>query len=294
MSYDVNRWLCDAETRSVVKGVTDDALKIHEAKLSVSAEYGDACRVLNTGRMNTIRDYQVFKDKCLKFWRPASERDRFLALSQFLSVEYDSSLGIFASNLEAARSGIIQDLEEDSSFEQGNAAHWASSNRRSETLVALEDVLSYISWGVIFKAAPPALREALRKVSLTFSDDYIDILSEAQGEMLKIENKVKVEMSAFATKKQRKFENRQNNRKSNFRKKTTSRCFNCNKIGHFSKECRQLLQCSSCNKRGHLASNCYAAKKQDKASAQSSSNVAVTDNSTGNSSSSSSKGAHSN
>ena len=34
MSYDVTRWLCDAETRCSVKGITDDVLKIKEAKLA--------------------------------------------------------------------------------------------------------------------------------------------------------------------------------------------------------------------------------------------------------------------
>ena len=117
MSYDVNRWLCDSETRASVKQITDDSLKIREAKLAVHPEYGDACRVLNTGRMNECRDYETFKSKCLKLWRPANESDRYLALSQFLSVTYDKSLGIFASNLESARTGILRDLLEDPDFE---------------------------------------------------------------------------------------------------------------------------------------------------------------------------------
>ena len=83
LAYDVNRWLCDAETRCLVKGITDDLLMIREAKLSVNTEHGDACRVLNTGRMNEIRDYSLFKSKCLKFWRPASEKDRFFGFITF-------------------------------------------------------------------------------------------------------------------------------------------------------------------------------------------------------------------
>ena len=264
MAYDVNRWLCDAETRAQVKSITDDILLIKEAKLAVSSEFGDACRVLNTGRMNQITDYSEFKEKCLKFWRPAAERDRFHALSNFLSVAYDTSLGIFASNLESARMRIIQDLQEDSLFVKGDAASWAAGARAEETLVSLSDIVNYISWGVIFKAAPPSLREALRKVELKFTDDYLDILSSAQSEMIKTEKGVKLELSNFVGRQGRKQDHREQNQRRNGKSQYSVKCFRCEKLGHMARDCVVSLRCRYCKKTGHIASKCFAAKGQSK------------------------------
>ena len=267
MSYDVNRWLCDAETRCHVKGVTDDVLRIKEAKLAVSSEVGDAAIVLNTGRMNQIKDYAEFKNKCLKFWRPASERDRYHALSDFLSVEYSKSLGVFASNLERARMRILQDLEGDTSFSKGNAAHWAAGNRNSEILVSLDEIVNYFSWGVLFKAVPPTFREALRKVEIKYSDDYLDILSSVQSELLKLEKGVKIEVSAFASKKDRKQDVTSGKAKSpqgSQKSQDAIKCYRCEKIGHISRDCRVKLSCNYCKRDGHIASRCFTAIRKNK------------------------------
>ena len=268
MAYDVNRWLCDVETRCQVKGITDDRLIIKEAKLAVSAEYGDATLLLNAGRMNEISDYSEFKRKCLKFWRPASERDRYHALSEFLSIQYNKSLGVFASNLEKARTSIIQDLQEDSSFVGGNAAHWAGTSRSSELLVSLNDILNYFTVGIIFKAAPPTMREALRKVDVKLEDDTMDILSSVQSEMYKLEKGVKLEVN-FANRQAKGQEFKTNDKKKSYNSRSTrSRqetiCYRCEKIGHFSRDCRVTLKCNHCKKTGHITSKCFEAKTRNK------------------------------
>ena len=265
MAYDVNRWLCDVETHCQVKGITDDVLKIKEAKLAVSSDYGDASVVLNTGRMNEITDYGEFKAKCQKFWRSASERDRYHALSDFLSVSYSSSMGVFAGDLEKARMRILQDLNGDSNFTKGDAAAWSGGSRSSEILVSLDEVVNYFSWGVLFKAAPPSFREALRKVEIKYSDDYLDILSAVQSEMFKQDKGAKIEMSAFASSKGRKqeatgFSGRKQFSSSKSRNVT---CFRCEKQGHISKNCNVAVKCSFCHKQGHIASKCFEAKKQN-------------------------------
>ena len=272
MSYDVNRWLCDAETRCHVKGITDDVLKIKEAKLAVSAEFGDAAVVLNTGRMNELTVYSEFKSKCLKFWRCASERDRYHALSDFLSVNYNKSMGIFAGDLERARSRVLQDLQGDSKFQMGNAASWAGSSRSSEILVSLEEVVNYFSWGVLFKSAPPSFRDALRKVDINYTDDYLDILSSVQSEMLKSDKSMTFEMSAFASTKSKKQiangsetgDRKQYSSGNSYNNSRKVVCFRCEKQGHISKNCNVSLKCTFCNKTGHTFSRCFAAKKQNK------------------------------
>ena len=267
MSYDVNRWLCDAETRAQVKGITDDVLKIKEAKMAVSPDYGDASLVVNTGRMNEIQDYNEFKLKCLKFWRPASERDRYHALGEFLSVQFNNSLGVFAHNLEKARMSILQDLEGDSSFDIGDAATWAAGSRSSEKLVSLNDLVNYFSWGVLFKAAPPTLRRALRKIDIKYKDDYVDILSSVQSEMYKNEKGVKLEVAAYANTHVRKQEFQNSTRKkssSSNKSQGAVQCYRCEKLGHMARDCRVSLKCSFCKKPGHLQSRCFEAKGQKK------------------------------
>ena len=91
--YTIQRWLQDTATRIAAKGITNSALMIREAKLAVDPDVGDACRVLNTGRMCELENFDIFKEKCLKLWRPPEEKDWFLALVQFLSVKRQDTLG---------------------------------------------------------------------------------------------------------------------------------------------------------------------------------------------------------
>ena len=280
MSFDVNRWLCEAETRCTVKGIVDDILKIKEAKLTVASDVGDACIVLNTGRMNEIKKYDEFKAKCLKFWRPASERDRYHALSDFLSVDFDKSMGVLAGNLERARSRILQDLKGDTSFNKGTAADWTSASRGNEILVSLDEVINYFSWGVLFKAVPPSFREALRKVEVKYTDDYMDILSAVQSEMLKTEKTVSIEVSAVADRsvRSKEYTNSAVRKSSSPKSQGSVKCYRCEKIGHIKSECRVKLTCTFCKKEGHISSRCFAAKKQNKKAQGASGNAASNSN----------------
>ena len=277
MSYDVARWLCDTETRCQVKGITDDVLKIKEAKMAVAQDIGDASIVLNTGRMNEITSFATFKEKCLKFWRSASERDRYHALSDFLSVEFSDSMGVFAGNLERARARVLQDLHDDSSFEKGNAAAWQQGSRSTEVLVSLDEVINYFSWGVLWKAVPPSHREALRKIDVNYDDDYIDILSKVQSELCKKEKGTNVELAAYAS--QRSEFTNSNTRKSTGSKPKQVKCFRCDTIGHFAKECKLQVKCSFCHKKNHVVSLCWKKQRQSKGRSgnASSSNVVDTE-----------------
>ena len=135
---------------------------IREAKLAVNPDVGDATRVLNTGRMCNIQDFNVFKDKCLRLWRPPEEKDRYLALKQFLSVKRTDTVG----GIEKSRPDIISDLQSDRKFMIGSAEDWVASGRQ-DVLVSLEEILNYISWGIIYHDSAPFWREAFRKIRTT-------------------------------------------------------------------------------------------------------------------------------
>ena len=109
----------------------------------------EALRV-NTGRMCNIQDFQVFKDKCLRLWRPPEEKDRHLALQQFLSVKRTDTVGSYISDIEKSRSEIISDLQSHREFMMGSAEDWVASGRH-DVLVSLEEILNYISWGTIYQ-----------------------------------------------------------------------------------------------------------------------------------------------
>ena len=196
-SYTVQRWLQDTATRIAAKGITNSALMIREAKLAVDPDVGDACRVLNTGRMCEIENFDIFKDKCLKLWRPPEEKDRFLALMQFLSVKRQDTLGTYISDIEKGRQDILADLKADNNFFQGTAQEWVNS-QRSDILVSLDEVLNYTSWGIIYQDSSPLWRKAFRKIKSQFTDDYLELLANMQSEVSKLEKSPQVELSAFA------------------------------------------------------------------------------------------------
>ena len=196
ISYDVNRWLADTHTRIAAKGIQDPILKIREAKLAVNPYVGDATQVVNTGRMAEMNDYELFKDRCLRLWRPPEEKDRYLALQQFLSLRRKEIIGTYIAEIEKSRSDIISDLQADKEFMKGTAQEWLATGRK-ETLVSLDEILNYISWGIIFQGSPPLWREAFRKIKPSYDSDYIELILDIETEVSKLEKSPKVELSGF-------------------------------------------------------------------------------------------------
>ena len=136
--------------------------------------------------MCDIQDFNVFKDKCLRLWRPPEEKDRYLALQQFLSVRRTETVGSYISDIEKSRSDIISDLQSDRDFMMGTAQEWLNSGR-SDVLVSLEEILNYISWGIIYQDSSPLWRKAFRKIKPKFDSDYIELMSDLEIEVNRLE-----------------------------------------------------------------------------------------------------------
>ena len=89
--------------------------------------------------------------------------NRYLALQQFLSVRRTETVGSYISDIEKSRSDIISDLQSDRDFMMRTAQEWLNSGR-SDVLVSLEEILNYISWGIIYQDSSPLWQEAFKKI----------------------------------------------------------------------------------------------------------------------------------
>ena len=138
----------------------------------------------------------MLRDKCLCLWRPPEEKDRYLALQQFLSVRKTETVGHYISDIEKSTSDVISDLQSDRDFMMGTAQEWLNSGR-PDVLVSLEEILNYINWGIIYQDSSPLWREAFRKIEPKFNSDYIKLMSDLEIEVNRLEKSPKIELSAF-------------------------------------------------------------------------------------------------
>ena len=82
-----------------------------------------------------------------------------------------------------------------------------------------------------------------------------------QSELCKKEKGTSIELAAHAFPK-KEYTN------SNTKKKGPSKCFRCEKLGHFARDCRVKVKCEKCGSDGHLATNCFRYKKKAKAKSE--------------------------
>jgi len=54
---------------------------------------------------------------------------------------------------------------------------------------------------------------------------------------------------------------KQRKEKENENGKSDKQCDNCEKFGHYAKDCKAARQCYNCAKFGHYATDCRAAKR---------------------------------
>ena len=51
----------------------------------------------------------------------------------------------------------------------------------------LDEVLNYISWGIIYQDSSPLWQRAFRKIKPQFTDDYLELLANMQSKVSKLE-----------------------------------------------------------------------------------------------------------
>ena len=80
---------------------------------------------------------------------------------------------------------------------KGNAQEWLNSGRTTDILVSFDEILNYISWGIIFQDSPPLWDEAFRKIKPKYNSDYIELLSDLETEVTKLEKHTEIELPTF-------------------------------------------------------------------------------------------------
>ena len=223
----------------------------------------------------------------MRLWRPPEEKDRFLALLQFLSVKRQDTLDSYISDIEKSRQDIIADLQSDSTFMKGTADQWQATGR-SDVLVSLDEILYYVSWGIIYQGSSPIWRKAFRKVKPQFNSDHIELLSDIHSEVTKLEKTPQIELSAFTDRSNSRVGNRQQDRQQDNTQGRQDKSFggarpksNRNFQGPRSKQLGQQqkswpsqrsdrFQCNVCGRLGHIARFCrFTANNHQKTSGQS-------------------------
>ena len=127
-SYDVDQWLKDADNRIGSRNITDERLRIAEAKLSSHPTIGDAHVVLNRGSIGTLTNYEEFKRQCRLIWQPKAKSDRFFALAQFADLPYQDGLADFMARLDESKETILKDIRGFDEFKVGPAADWTGAD----------------------------------------------------------------------------------------------------------------------------------------------------------------------
>ena len=181
---------------------------------------------------------------------------------QFLSIKRRETIGTYIAEIEKSRSDIISDLQADNEFMKDTAQEWLATGRK-ETVVSLDEILNYISW-----------REAFRKIKPNYDSDYIELISDIETEVIKLEKSPKVELSGFTDRQEdrvlvtgrqtdnqqarsdrqyggarqktyRGFQGQKHQYQGNSQSRTTGqndrvKCYSCGKFGHIAKFCRSL------------------------------------------------------
>ena len=82
--YTVTQGLADVEARIASQKITEDSLKIKEALILVSTDFGNAHSVLTGAGFAELKTFEEFKEECYSFWKPTGKKYKLLNICKFL------------------------------------------------------------------------------------------------------------------------------------------------------------------------------------------------------------------
>ena len=192
-SYDVYRWLEDADNRIASKRITSEEAKIREAKLLVSTVCGDAHYALNSKGMLKFKNYEDFKKECRILWRQVEEKDKFSNIIRYLSCKYDGqSMPRMYADIDHNMEVLMDDIEALATFPVGSFEEPPQGNGR---LVYMDHMLRYIVYGVVYAILGEEERKAFKRVPLDPKESLAHTLLKIQDNLYERKTKVDVTMT---------------------------------------------------------------------------------------------------
>ena len=174
MAYDVYRWLKDSECRITSKKLTTDADKIRETILGVHPDIGDAAEVCASDLFSSETVYDAWKTLVTRYWLPVRSSDAYMAVAQLLGVEFDPHFGKMVVRVERAQKAITADIKTTKQVLITKGEDWPD-DRKTEEVIAVQDILNYLGAGVLFSKLSPAAQEIFRDVEYKPTERLIEL-----------------------------------------------------------------------------------------------------------------------
>ena len=252
--YTVHRWLRDTESRISSKKITTDEGKIHEARLGVHPEIGDASAMLHSSSLSEITDWEGFKTQCRNFWRSEVEEALVTALSALLHTPVGATSGETVAAHSQAVNDVIAVVTNKPPFKVAKASVWQSA-KPDEVLVSLKSVMTFVSVTVHFGSLAAKPQEVLLRLleKLDLDEENLVTLNTKFTEELHKQRVTGSELACYASSndygkkgskgrwKQRDNKEGRDEKKDDDKgkgaKKKVYRCYRCKGEGHFRKDC---------------------------------------------------------
>lgn len=246
-------WIGQLETYFITEGISNETLKISEAKRFIDPENGDARNIITLPHIKELVNWADFKNAMLELYRGKGEEDPHQALLNLIECPWkiNDNLLSYVTKLEALASKY-------------ELSHLANCNR-----VVPKEFARSIIWSKIYKRMPEVKREIIMKKVDTRRDVTKQLLELLKDELIKSPPSTVQTIEDDKDKEPRfdKFRNERNIPRSQKQKNSEEtekfrrpikepRCYNCRQQGHIAKRCPETQRCYNCRNHGHLARDC--------------------------------------
>ncbi|XP_068234939.1 uncharacterized protein [Palaemon carinicauda] len=279
--YNVDKWLADTESRIASFRITDEVAKIKLAMLFVDVDVGDAYTTLNGKAFENITNFSEFKEDCRLLWRSPKENDRLLNLYRFVSGKFEGdSMHSWCTQVQDHLGVVRENFLSLPKITVRNRSQFAVDNNK---LVDLDEILTYIAYGLLYVAFGEKERRAFKKIELDPTEKITRTLSKIQKE---IQKETQIEKANFSTITNQKYNNYRVDKNEGFNKNMNYPRYQNNKPPYKTNTYRENEQsrgnyngthksrgnyhhknryCKHCQRGGHTDQECwYQYKKNNK------------------------------